>query len=80
MSRLMNDKSPLREQRSSDDEQRRSLDRVIPLVVGVLPIEQSVSIDNWQWERNLETYFAFGRTHRRVGLDEVVFEFSARLA
>lgn len=54
--------------------QRRSLDRLVPLVAGHLPVEQIGSVEIGQWQRNLETYFEFDLISRRLSAEDVVFE------
>lgn len=53
-------------------EQRRMLDKLMPLVAGALPVEQLGVIASEQWQRNLATYFAYGLIDRQLALDDVV--------
>jgi NitT/TauT family transport system substrate-binding protein len=60
--------------------QRRSLERLIPLVAGHLPVEQMGSVEIGQWKRNLDTYFEFDLIGRRLTTDDLVFELGRRSA
>lgn len=51
---------------------RRSLDRLIPLISGRFGVERIGSIDYEQWQRNLDTYFEFGLTPRRLAVRDLV--------
>lgn len=53
-------------------EQRRMLDRLLPLVAGSLPIHQIGTLITEQWQRNLETYFQFGLVDKPLGLTDVL--------
>ncbi len=53
-------------------EQRRMLEKLLPLVAGALPAEQLGSIQTEQWQRNLATYFEYGLTSRPLALSDVV--------
>jgi NitT/TauT family transport system substrate-binding protein len=55
-------------------DQRRMLERVIPLVLGELPFSQVGTIDTAQWHQNLATYAEYGLTNRELTLDDVVFD------
>ncbi len=68
VSRLMNGQS-----QAGEREQRRSLDRLIPLVFGDLPVEQIGLIQNEQWQRNLDTYCEFDLIGRHLDVGDVVF-------
>lgn len=61
-----------------EGDHRRSLDRLIPLVVGDLPADEIGSIDVEQWKRNLTTYFEFGLIRRNLGIEDVVCELGNR--
>ncbi len=58
--------------------QRRSLDRLVPLVAGHLPVERIGSVEIGQWKRNLDTYFEFDLINRRLGVEDVVFDLGRR--
>jgi ABC-type nitrate/sulfonate/bicarbonate transport system substrate-binding protein len=53
-------------------EQRRMLDKLLPLVAGALPHERIGEIDVEQWRRNLATYFEHGLTDRPLDLNDAV--------
>ncbi len=53
-------------------EQRRMLDKLMPLVAGALPVEQIGAIETEQWQRNLATYFEYGLTDRLLALSAIV--------
>jgi NitT/TauT family transport system substrate-binding protein len=61
---------------SQESTQRVMLDRVIPLVLGLLPAEQAGKIQTEQWKRNLATYFRAGLVDRLLTIDDAVFEVS----
>lgn len=73
VSRLIRN-SPADEHRGAPGDQRRSLDRLIPLVIGDLPSDEIGSVDIAQWNRNLETYVEFGLISRRLVVEDVVVE------
>ena len=59
---------------------RRSLDRLIPLVLGDLPSDEIGSVDIEQWKRNLTTYYEFGLIRRKLGVEDVVCDLGNRFA
>jgi NitT/TauT family transport system substrate-binding protein len=78
VSRLMHDGQPNGVLREARRDQRRSLDRILPLVLGDLPAERIGSVDVEQWSRNLATYFEFGLIPRPLGVEDVAFELAHR--
>ena len=74
VTRLMTENVGVTDTQGTEREQRRSLDRVIPLVLGKLPVARIGSIETGQWKRNLETYFEFGVIDRRLSVTDVAFE------
>lgn len=80
VSRLMHQDLPTGDRRQAESDRRRSLDRVISLVLGHLPPERIGSVEIEQWKRNLATYFEFGLIPRPLGIEDVVFELGRRSA
>jgi NitT/TauT family transport system substrate-binding protein len=56
-------------------QQRRMLERMIPLVTGELSVDEIGTINNKQWAKNFATYVAHGLVDRPVALHDVVFTF-----
>ncbi len=78
VSRVMHGRAAPDDQRRTETEQRQSLDRLIPLVVGDLPIAAIGSIEMRQWKLNLESYFELDMINHRVDLTEVVCDLGRR--
>ena len=74
IARLMTDSEGIDDRREMERQQRQSLDRLIPLVLGELPIERIGAIESAQWKRNLESYLEFGVIDRPVCVTDVVFD------
>ena len=53
-------------------QQRKMLDRLLPLVAGDLPASQIGALLPTQWQRNLETYHAHGLIDRPLALPDVL--------
>ena len=74
VSRLMTENIGMGDRRGTEREQRRSLERLIPFVLGELPVERVGGIETGQWKRNLDSYFEFDVIDRRLDVADVVFD------
>jgi ABC-type nitrate/sulfonate/bicarbonate transport system substrate-binding protein len=54
-------------------QQRRMLERLLPLIQGSAPSTQLGTIPREQWARNLDTYFEFGIVTRQLSVTDVVY-------